>query len=60
MRLLEGVRVLDLTRTSNTGVFEKSPCEICHKEVTISRNPTYPNRRIFCKACYLNFIEKNG
>ncbi len=53
-------RVLDLTRLSNTGVFEKSQCETCRKEVMISRNPTYPDRNILCKPCYLNYIEKNG
>ncbi|KKW37023.1 MAG: hypothetical protein UY82_C0004G0018 [Candidatus Uhrbacteria bacterium GW2011_GWC2_53_7] len=53
-------RVLDLTHTANTGVFESCTCETCQEDVTISRNPTYPNRRIFCKACYLEYIEKNG
>ena len=53
-------RVLDLTQTSNTGVFEKGTCKNCHKEVTTSRNPTYPNHKIFCKTCYLAYIEKKG
>lgn len=53
-------RVLDLTLTSNTGVFEKHPCKICQKEVTISRNPTYPDHQVLCKTCYLEYIEREG
>lgn len=53
-------RVLDLTHLSNTGVFEKQDCETCQKEVTTSKNPTYPDRRIFCKACYTKHIESHG
>ena len=53
-------RVLDLTLTANTGVFEEKICEGCKKKITVSKNARYPDRHIFCKSCYTEYMENNA
>ncbi len=53
-------RINDLLRESNTGKFETTACTRCAKEITVGANQTYPGRKIFCRSCYLAFLEKNG
>ena len=36
------------------------PCGKCGIEVTASKNVAYPERKIYCRACYLQFLEQNG
>ena len=50
-------RMLDLVNESNKGIYSQRSCEQCHKKVTIACNIKYPNRRIYCKKCYLVYIE---
>jgi len=35
-------------------------CHVCGKETVIAQNRTYPNRTIYCRACYLEYMERNG
>lgn len=53
-------RLLDTIHTSQVGVFKQTACTQCNKEITVSENPTYSNRKILCKRCYLDYLEKNG
>jgi hypothetical protein len=53
-------RVKNLISRANSGVFENTTCDQCHKEVFVSKNESFPKRIIYCKKCYLNYLEKNG
>ena len=53
-------RVTDLIWTANSGVFVDAKCEKCDKDVITSMNKTYPEKRIYCQECYLQYLETNG
>lgn len=53
-------RIKQLYFESNSGVFDQSTCDKCKKKITIARNITYKNRKIYCKPCYLEYIEQYG
>lgn len=53
-------RVRDLSFRTNSGVFQKSFCAQCGKEVLTTLNKQFPNRKIFCNEHYINYIEMNG
>ncbi|MBI2485216.1 hypothetical protein HYW18_03665 [Candidatus Uhrbacteria bacterium] len=53
-------RVIELFRTMQGCGFEKRVCVACSAEVTISFNAKYPDRKVYCKKCYLEYLEKNG
>ena len=40
--------------------FEERTCAECQAPFLSAKNVRYPNRRIYCKACYTAFIEKNA
>ena len=41
----------------NTGVFESMPCAKCQKSIRVGMNRHYPNRTVYCKACYSAYLE---
>ena len=41
----------------NIAVSENQPCAKCGKEIRVARNRAYPNRIVYCTACYLKYIE---
>ena len=45
---------------SNSGKYETVICKFCNKDIFTSVNITYPNRKIYCRACYLDYLEKEG
>ncbi len=53
-------RVRNLIWTTNTGIFEERKCAKCEKTLTVATNRIWPDRKIYCEACYLNHLEKNG
>ncbi len=53
-------RVKDLIQSSNIGVFKEHHCVECKKEIMISVNPKYPDRKIYCHECYLKYLEQHG
>ena len=53
-------RVYDFVQGSNNGVFKDSQCVQCGKKVMVSTNPKFPNRKIYCKKDYLEYLEKYG
>jgi len=53
-------RMQNLFNQMNMPIYEPYTCAKCQKEVTVGKNPNYPDRRIYCKSCYHQFLEKNG
>lgn len=50
-------RLKKLIRHSNSPIPEYVRCFPCGKDVVTWQNPTFPSRRIYCRACYLSFLE---
>ena len=36
---------------------EQRECDQCSKSTTVSKNTTFPNRKIYCRECYLKYLE---
>ena len=53
-------RMNDLTREFNSVRFVDVACNKCQKEITVSYNAAYPNRKTYCRECYLVHLETNG
>ncbi len=53
-------RIHDLIRESNMGRFESTHCAKCSTEITVAFNHIHTVRTVYCKACYLQYLEKNG
>ena len=53
-------RLRNLLRTSNTPLTELSKCHECSKEITVHKNQMFPKRKIYCRECYLKYLEANG
>lgn len=53
-------RVRSMIALANSGVFADSKCNKCEAEVLITINATFPNRKIYCKPCYLAYIEETN
>lgn len=53
-------RVRDLYWAANIGVFEPHACAKCNRNMTVAHNRKYPERRIYCKTCYLRYLEEHG
>ena len=50
-------RVEDLWSEMNLFDFGKRECEKCSKEITVAKNKKFPNRKLYCKECYLEYLE---
>jgi hypothetical protein len=53
-------RMQKLILGANAGKFDKQNCHECRKEILVAANQMYKNRKIFCRECYLKFIEENN
>ncbi len=53
-------RIRDLIWASNSGLMERGSCSECNKEIYAATNRTFPNRTIYCQACYLKYLEIHG
>ena len=53
-------RMIDLLHESNLAVFEDVVCAKCARSIRVAKNIVYPNRTIYCKPCYLAYLEVNG
>jgi hypothetical protein len=40
--------------------FEKRSCVHCANELLVAKCLQYPDRKIYCRECYLKYLEKNG
>ncbi|MFH1405004.1 MAG: hypothetical protein ABIH21_02805, partial [Patescibacteria group bacterium] len=52
-------RLKNLVFEANSAIFIDHKCVQCQKEITISKNATYPDKKVYCKECYLQYLEKN-
>jgi len=50
-------RVEDLWSEMNLFEFGEGVCEKCSKNLTIAKNKKFPNRKLYCKECYLTYLE---
>jgi hypothetical protein len=53
-------RMITLLKQMNSAIFENQACAKCSKEIRVAKCFGYPERTIFCKSCYLQYIEQNG
>ncbi|MBU0531773.1 MAG: hypothetical protein ABIG32_04155 [Candidatus Uhrbacteria bacterium] len=44
----------------NMPIFHEEKCHQCAKVVSVADNLTFPERKIFCKPCYLTYLEQYG
>ncbi|HBD05433.1 TPA: hypothetical protein DCZ32_03165 [Candidatus Uhrbacteria bacterium] len=53
-------RVNAVTHSGQVACLENKKCAKCDQAILTSKNPTYPNRTIYCKPCYFAYLEQNG
>ena len=53
-------RIVDLYQQMNTPIFEERVCASCGKGMTVAKNAAYPDRKMYCKACYFQYLEHYG
>ena len=53
-------RVHELALSSNSGIYTDVNCAKCAAKIMTSVNPRYPKRNVYCRACYLNYLEQHG
>ena len=51
-------RMKKLIRSAQANRFEMTTCQKCHKEIQVAVNAESPERKIYCRACYLSYLEK--
>ena len=52
-------RLKKLTRHSYTPIPFETTCYVCKKSISSYKNQLFPDRRIYCRACYLAFLEQS-
>lgn len=53
-------RMRDLLFSMSSGPFIGQTCSVCAKTVTMATNRAYAQRKVYCNACYLTYLELNG
>jgi hypothetical protein len=53
-------RVIEMIHSSNLALFKNSKCALCKKEIVFAVNPHYPEKKIYCRECYLKYLEENN
>lgn len=53
-------RIRDLQWCANAGVMNEQPCAKCGKNIIVSLNRTFKNRKVYCMDDYLQYLEVNG
>ena len=53
-------RVQKMVWMSNGASFQDYSCAQCQTPVRIAKNKLFPDRKIYCRPCYLQYLEKNG
>jgi hypothetical protein len=53
-------RVFDLFLEQNSALFEEKKCASCQTDAVVAKNATYPNKKVYCRKCYLDYLEKHG
>ncbi|MBU0531082.1 MAG: hypothetical protein ABIG32_00860 [Candidatus Uhrbacteria bacterium] len=50
-------RIQQMMRRANIAVFEEVRCAKCHQSLTVAKNLAFPQRTIYCEACYRAYME---
>jgi len=50
-------RIEEMWKTLNKLEQEEKFCLRCQKKITVAKNTAYPQRKIFCRECYLSYLE---
>ncbi len=53
-------RLLELQGEMNTANFEDQTCDQCSAAIRVGKNFAYPDRKVYCRECYLKYLETNG
>lgn len=53
-------RIMNIYRYLNKPEFTEAVCGKCGNALTVAKNFAYPSRKIYCKPCYLKYLEKYG
>ncbi|MFH1404715.1 MAG: hypothetical protein ABIH21_01295 [Patescibacteria group bacterium] len=53
-------RLTNLIRHANSPLPIQYNCDSCQKEITTYKNFKFPERKIYCRECYLDYLEKHA
>ncbi len=53
-------RIHDLYNEMNYAVYEEATCKKCAKDIRVAKNRKYTDRIIYCRPCYLEYLEQYG
>lgn len=53
-------RFKELIAQVNSPEQEECVCDQCQKQIIINRNPMFPDKKVYCRECYLKYLEQNG
>ncbi|MFH1315295.1 MAG: hypothetical protein ABIH67_02750 [Candidatus Uhrbacteria bacterium] len=53
-------RLTDLIRHSNSPHKEYRQCDSCQVDIVTYKNLKFPERKVYCRECYLKYLEQNG
>ena len=53
-------RVEDIWREMNLFDFELRMCAKCAVPITVAKNKTFPKRKIYCRSCYLAYLQSRS
>ena len=53
-------RFQKLNYIMNGALFKEHECQKCGKEIQVAENRTFPDRIIYCRECYLKYLEERG
>jgi len=53
-------RITDLFLHRNLPVKEKTTCFVCQQPVVTYKNVKFPVRKVYCRECYLKFLEEHS
>jgi hypothetical protein len=51
-------RMTDLIHEVNSAVFEDKVCDKCGEKILVSKNLTFPVKKIYCKKCFDKYFEE--
>ena len=54
------LRLKKLSEAGQKAQLKRRDCSVCEKKMVISVNKRYPERKIYCKSCYLKYLEQHG
>jgi hypothetical protein len=53
-------RLHQVSQAGQLAILENQICSKCEKSIITSKNNKYPDRKVYCRECYLRYLEQNG